>query len=140
MFLYSTGLVREQSALMWQAAGLNAVLNLLFVPKYGFVAAAYCTAVSILYLLIRSFFLVQRNIAFTVELRSWIKSALLSAVLLAGVFFGKSVINVPVYIEAAVLAGAYLVLYAVCGVFVLRIVSWKQVKEVLGTFIKTVLP
>ncbi len=140
VFLYSTGLVREQNALMWQAAGLNAVLNLLFVPKYGFVAAAYCTAVSILYLLIRSFFLVQRNIAFTVELRSWIKSALLSAVLLAGVFFGKSVINVPVYIEAAVLAGAYLVLYAVCGVFVLRIVSWKQVKEVLGTFIKTVLP
>ena len=44
------------------AAALNLVLNLIFVPKYGFAAAAYTTFVSFLVLLLVHFLFVRRKL------------------------------------------------------------------------------
>lgn len=42
------------------AAGLNYLLNLLFIPKYGYIAAAYTTLISFLWLMLLHIFLVYR--------------------------------------------------------------------------------
>ena len=42
------------------AAGINFILNLYFIPKYGYIAAAYTTLVSFLWLMLVHMFLVYR--------------------------------------------------------------------------------
>ena len=110
MFAYLLGVV------------LNVVLNLIFIPKYTYMGAAWSTVITELLVVAFLFWLVWRKTGAFLDISGVIKAAFAAAVMVGVLLFFASPISAPLSFSGlglAMLAGAGIyfgVLYVVGGI------------------------
>jgi len=88
----------------------NIILNILLVPKFGFIAAAFTTALSYGILLILNIFSTSQYLKWVVILRSAFNSALGSAAMAGAIFFVLRIFSSP-FIDCVLGIGTGVIVY-----------------------------
>ncbi len=135
-FLFGTGLLREQMRIMWIGAGVNVLLGLALIPRFGFVAAAFTTSASFLLIFALSFIELKRKLSFPFDYRAFAKSVALAAVSLALAFWLKGALQLPLYAKAGLIGAVFCAAYYGLGILVFRIIDYRPLLELLGSMTK----
>jgi O-antigen/teichoic acid export membrane protein len=135
-FLYGTGRIKVQFTIMWICVALNVLLDFLFVPRWGFVAAAAATLVSFLLMFLISFFVLKRHFTFASSwFRNLVKILVLAGLSLLLIAFLKSLLSLSLYFAAALIGCLFLIFYFGIGIFILKIVEWQELLSLLRQLI-----
>jgi len=116
------------------AAASNIGLNLLWIPKFGMMGAAYATTLSFALLCIATHIFAQRFYRIPYEyVKVAIMGALLSGIYLLNYFWDFQGIVIPIMIKIGML------LVFITGIFLFKIISFKELRKlkILVNFTKT---
>ena len=108
------------------AAVVNVVLNLLVIPKYGYIGSSWATVVTELFLFLFNYALIRRSL-FTLSLKDFIKPAI-AGIIMGGILYFLPAWNVLILI--AIGAVIYFILLFLLGGI------QKEDLRIVATFVK----
>lgn len=135
VFLAGIGKPQAQAAVTWWGAIINVILNLIFIPLFGFIAAAWTTLISFMFMLFYSGFVLRKHIYFPVDLNKWAQVILFSAALIFLELVLKRVVDLPAFWEVVVLGGSFALLYYGLGIL-FGIIKWRLVWRIVKDLLK----
>jgi len=134
VFLYNTG--KPKVTMIATAIGVTAnfLLNLFLIPKYGFVGAAWATLVSFFLMMLLTLAAVRRTTPFPFPWMNWLKTILISCLLVLGTVALKNALSLNIYAEAAVIAAFFFLGYLGLGLL-FRVVDWRELLRVVRSLV-----
>lgn len=110
---------------------VNILLNLYLIPKWGIAGAALTTSASYLIMAIMSTLYVQRKLRLKFPLWHWVKSLVISLIMIGTISYLKHVLKLNLYLEIAVLLVIGAVIYIALS-FILSQFNWNEIKTIIN--------
>jgi O-antigen/teichoic acid export membrane protein len=138
-FLLYTGLLLHEKTVVvtilnTMAAMVNIVLNVLWIPRYGIIGAAYATALTYIMLNVVTYRVSSRYFKIHIDWSLLFKAMLSTGAMVLAIFYmgdltGSTIVNVLI----KAVSGA--VLYA-CTMFLIEARARQSAKEILGRYLE----
>ncbi len=135
LFLYSLGYPKTQMYILYAAAAVKVLLNLAFVPRFGFIGAAATTLLSTALLLLATVVALRRHVRFRVSFRALGLTFLLAALTFASALTLKRLLALPLHLEAGLIGVTFLLCYYCVGLFLFRLADWRQLLGLARRFL-----
>ncbi len=124
------GRPRVASMIVFSAAMLNLILNIILVPLYGIVGAASSTLIAFALILMLSILKLKKIIKFKAPWRHWLNITLAGLIFLLALAVLKKLITADFLLEAVVSIVISGIVYLI-SLFLLRIISISELREIM---------
>jgi len=132
--LSGMGLIKKRMWILYVAAILNIVLDIIFIPMYGYLGAIAVTAFCYLLMCVLSFvtsttYLKKFNLS--IRLENWYKIFLSLVIFVSLIFLLQKVLILPTYLEIILTLVIAFTVYLVVGICLFKIVDLKYIKALV---------
>lgn len=122
------GQVKKKGYIIYLGAGLNIILNLIFIPLYSIRGAALATSISFFLMFILSLIFLIRKIHFVPAYKNWLKIIINCIIFISVIYLLKSSLNLNLYLETTLVIGIASIIYLIIG-FCWKIVDYHKIKQ-----------
>jgi O-antigen/teichoic acid export membrane protein len=137
-FLTATGHAKSIAKIAIFTAIANLILNLMLIPKFGFVGASIATSISFVLLMVLTLRTVRLFYPITLPLRSWALNIFCGALTVGLIWYMKKTLEFNIWFELVLILGVAIIFYSVL-LIILKVVIVKEMMSLIKSvaFVKT---
>lgn len=130
--LSGMGKIVTRTKILYAIGIFSIILNVILVPKLGYMGSVIATSAAFLLLWVSSQYVFSKEIpGFKLSISHLLRILFCSGIFLALVIFLKSALKMNLYYEAAIVSLISFAVYFALGLFILKIVDMRIIKEIL---------